>query len=344
MPSDIDLLLGGDIWNDIVLPGLYRSRKGSPVATNTRLGWLLNGKVPQCNQETSIFTLQVDEREPSEKINQHLQRFWEIEEVDAATPEPSETTNKCEQFYKQTTTRDASGRYQVRLPFANHVPLLGASRSIAIAQLFNLERKFRQNPELKNEYVANIREYFEENHIERVFSREQDHKTNMDSIETYTCAYLPHHAVIKTTSSTTKCRVVFNASRTTTNGTTLNQSLLAGPTIQDDIVIILLRWRLYKYVVSGDVARMYRQIKMHPEDSEYQRIVWRENEDEPIRDYKLTTVTFGTTSAPFAAIRTIHQLADDEFINHPKAASRAKRDFYVDDFCSGSTIIINKNV
>lgn len=77
VPSDIDLLLGGDIWDDIVLPGLYRSRKGSPVATNTRLGWILNGKVPQCNQKTSIFTLQVGENEPSEKISQHLQKFWD---------------------------------------------------------------------------------------------------------------------------------------------------------------------------------------------------------------------------------------------------------------------------
>lgn len=335
VPSDIDLLLGGDVWDDIVLTGLYRSRKGSPVATNTRLGWILNGKVPQSNQETSIFTLQVNENEPNESIDQHLQKFWEIEEVQPIQSEPAEAVNKCEQFYNKTTSRDETGRYQVRLPFINQFPTIGKSRNIAIAQLFNLERKFRQDPGLKKQYAANIHEYFEENHIEQVVSRENDHKVNIDGIETYTCAYLPHHAVIKTTCSTTKCRVVFNASRTTTNGMTLNQSLLAGPTIQNDIVSILLRWRRYQYVISGDVARMYRQIRMHPKDSEYQRIVWRENEYEPIRDYKLTTVTFGTTSAPFAAIRTIHQLADDECTSYPKAASRAKRDFYVDDFFFG---------
>lgn len=99
---------------------------------------------------------------------------------------------------------------------------------------------------------------------------------------------------------------------------------------------ILMRWRVYEFVVNADIARMYRQITMNDDDAEYQRIVWRENESDPIRDYKLITVTFGTTPAPFLAIKTIHRLADDEAKNYPVTASAAKGDFYVDDFYSGS--------
>lgn len=114
---------------------------------------------------------------------------------------------------------------------------------------------------------------------------------------------------------------------------------MTGPTIQDDIMTILMRWRVHKFVVTADIARMYRQIKMHHEDAEYQRIVWRENEDEPIKDYKLTTVTFGMTSAPFSAVKTIHKLAEDESDKFPIASAAAKRDFYVDDFFSGTETI-----
>lgn len=71
-------------------------------------------------------------------------------------------------------------------------------------------------------------------------------------------------------------------------------------------------------------------------DAEYQRIVWRENEDQPIKEYKLTTVTFGTTPAPFLTIRTIKQLAEDESNHYPAAAEKAITDFYVDDFFSGT--------
>lgn len=189
IPSDIDLLLGGNVYGEIVLHGLYKSRRDSPIATKTRLGWILSGKIQQSGQEASIFTIQVNEHESDESINQQLQQFWEIEELqetNSANPaecqanhtDHLETVNEYEQFYKQTTIRDEDGRYQVRLPFINQSPNIGKSRNIAIAQLFNLERKFRQDPELKKQYVANIREYFENNQIEQVFSREVDHKKN----------------------------------------------------------------------------------------------------------------------------------------------------------------------
>lgn len=104
-------------------------------------------------------------------------------------------------FLSKTTTRDASGRYQVRLPFINEVPILGRSRSIEIEQLFNLERKFQRDPELKQQYIANIREYFKEKHIEQVFSTEDTQKKMINGNETFSCSYLPHHAVVNTTNS-----------------------------------------------------------------------------------------------------------------------------------------------
>lgn len=84
---------------------------------------------------------------------------------------------------------------------------------------------------------------------------------------------------------------------------------------------------------------MYRQIRMDDEDAEYQRMVWRESEEEPIRDYKLVTVTFGTTSAPFSAIRTIKQIADDEKDNFPEGSAATKRDFFVDNLFSGDDTV-----
>lgn len=99
---------------------------------------------------------------------------------------------------------------------------------------------------------------------------------------------------------------------------------------------ILCRWRTYKFVINADIARMYRQIQMNNDDAEYQRIVWREGESEPIRDYKLTTVTFGTTSAPYWVIKTVQRNANDEKDKFPKAAIAAKMEFHVDDFYSGA--------
>jgi hypothetical protein len=84
---------------------------------------------------------------------------------------------------------------------------------------------------------------------------------------------------------------------------------------------------------------MYHQIVMHPQDRDLQRIVWRYSPEEPIQEYRLTTVTYGTSSAPFLATRCLKKLADDNKCHHPKAAQVLSNDFYGNDlFCGTSTL------
>lgn len=87
---------------------------------------------------------------------------------------------------------------------------------------------------------------------------------------------------------------------------------MIGPKVQDDLFDIILRWRRLKIVITADVEKMYRQILVRSEDAEYQRIVWREKPDQPIKKYKLVTVTHGTSCAPYLAIKTLQQLVIDE--------------------------------
>ncbi|XP_026331252.1 uncharacterized protein LOC113238634 [Hyposmocoma kahamanoa] len=71
-------------------------------------------------------------------------------------------------------------------------------------------------------------------------------------------------------------------------------------------------------------------------DIPYQRILWRQSPKEKIEEYELTTVTYGTASAPYLATRTLQQLAIDEKDNFPKASQVTLHDFYVDDILSGA--------
>ncbi|GFW76428.1 DUF1758 domain-containing protein [Trichonephila clavipes] len=75
-----------------------------------------------------------------------------------------------------------------------------------------------------------------------------------------------------------------------------------------------------------------------------QRILWRENMDEPIKTFELSTVTYGTTSAPFLATRTLKQLALDEAGNFPLGSSVVMSDMYIDDVLTGAeTLLEAKN-
>lgn len=148
--------------------------------------------------------------------------------------------------------------------------------------------------------------------------------------------YLPHHAIIKPTSSTTKLRVVFDASAKSDSDLSLNDVLMVGANVQDNLFYIILRFRKYKYVFTTDITKMYRQIQVNPTQTNLQRILWRSNKMESIKTFELTTVTYGTASAPYLATRALKQLALDEMQNHPLSAKTVLEDFYVDDCLSGS--------
>ena len=81
---------------------------------------------------------------------------------------------------------------------------------------------------------------------------------------------------------------------------------------------------------------MYREVKLSEADKDLHRFVWRENPADPIKDYRMTRVTFGVSASPFLAVRTLHQTADDHGGDYPKATQHIKKSFYVDDFLGGA--------
>ncbi|XP_024868970.1 uncharacterized protein LOC112452802 [Temnothorax curvispinosus] len=84
------------------------------------------------------------------------------------------------------------------------------------------------------------------------------------------------------------------------------------------------------------MVKMYRQILVHSDDRDLQRIVWRPDETAALRDYLLNTVTYGEGCAPFLAIRLRLQLARNERVRFPRAAAVLEDDTYVDDAFSGA--------
>ncbi|XP_065075161.1 uncharacterized protein LOC135698941 [Ochlerotatus camptorhynchus] len=92
-------------------------------------------------------------------------------------------------------------------------------------------------------------------------------------VETSKCFYLPHHAVVKAESTTTKLRVGFDASCASSTGVSLNDRLLAGPNVNQDLFSVFLRFLTHPVTFSADVEKMlYRQVMVHPADRDYLRI------------------------------------------------------------------------
>ncbi|UYV70993.1 hypothetical protein LAZ67_8001354 [Cordylochernes scorpioides] len=60
---------------------------------------------------------------------------------------------------------------------------------------------------------------------------------------------------------------------------------------------------------------------------------------EPLLDYRLLTVTYGLSCAPYLSMRTLHQLARDKVSTFPVTSKIVQTDFYVDDLLSGADTI-----
>jgi hypothetical protein len=155
--------------------------------------------------------------------------------------------------------------------------------------------------------------------------------------------FVPHHSVINEASTTTKLRVVFNGSHKRNNNQSINDNLLVGPKLQQDLFCILIRFRIHKIIITADIKKMYRQIQLHSDHRKYQQIFWRNTPDEPVKTYQLHTVTYGFASSSFLAARCLQELASAEEKSHPKAAEVILRDFYVDDLITGADTVDNAN-
>lgn len=325
-PASVDLLLGAEVYSNIILEGVQLGSSHTPLAQNTRLGWILSGEVKSINNSThNVINMHLS-TQPED--NDNLQRFWELESGDTykLKKQLTEEEERCEKNYKETYTRDSDGRYIVEIPLKQKNLDYGNTKQIARRRLEYLEKRLDKDEELKTEYTKVLMEYIQLNHMEEI--------TNHENETTQNSFYMPHHAVIRPDKSTSKVRIVFDASCKGPNGKSLNDNMLIGPKLQQDLRQLVMRWRRSEIAFIADCVKMYRQIKVTNESADYQRILWRVNGE--VREFRLTRVTFGTASAPFLATKTLQQLAIDEEKSFPIASKVAKEDFYMDDLLSGA--------
>ncbi|GFW92566.1 integrase catalytic domain-containing protein [Trichonephila clavipes] len=152
-------------------------------------------------------------------IDNQLKQFWELEEILNVKDKLLTSEEQfVETHFQNTYACNSDGRFVVKLPFYKSNSELGDSKAAAISRLLAMERKFKNNPDFGKQYKEFMNEYESLGHMSLVNSRSHTSKDQN---------FLPHHAVIKPSSPTTKLRVVFDASCKTTNGTSLNS--LLGP-------------------------------------------------------------------------------------------------------------------
>jgi len=287
-----------------------------------RLGWILAGSVggsPRSSLKVHSFHVSVS----NTQLHDQLARLWQLDDnVDGANNYTLQEQS-CEQHFLANVDRDPRGRYIVRLPIQQQIlNKLGDSRDIALKRLKGLEKRLARDSSLKQQYTHFIKEYQLLGHMRLVCLPDNEVSPSF---------YLPHHCVFKITGRSSKLRVVFDASCKSSTGVSLNDALMVGPIVQQDLTSILIRFRTFSYVFAADIVKMYRQVLVHPTQTRLQRILWRDNPEDDVETYELLTVTYGTSSASYLVTRCLAHLAEQHSDRYPIGAAHVKRDFYVDD-------------
>ena len=319
-PSQIDIILGANLYESLRLPGVERN--GEAVFTNTVFGYVASGTVAD-NQVSHVAVnfIQAHDNE--------LKRFWEIEEV-PRKPKLSPDEQLVEQHIDDTTKRKPDGCFVMDLLRSNSTMPLGESLSQAKTRFFTQEKRLRANPKLAEQYAAFIKDFQDLGHLEQVPTEDIDINATMHF-------YMPHHAVFKESSTTTKLRVVFDGSAKTTTGVSLNDTLMVGPSIQQGVFDLIFRFRFYKIGFTADIAKMNGQIELTKSARDFHRILWRNSPHMLLEHWRLTRVIFGIATSAYHSIRALQETAKETVDKRVKQA--ILKDFYVDNLLSGANSI-----
>lgn len=315
----VDILLGNRASKSAILSAPKQHLPLQLSLTNTLFGWTVSGPAFVGNKSPALMV-----HSKTDELNLAFTSLWELDMVKQdATLSPED--QRAVDSFKNSHSIAEDGRFMVKLPKKEDAPPLGDSRRQAITRFLANERSLLKKGKL-SESEAVLREYVSLGHAEKIPPHQLHDEPKF---------YLPIQVVFKDSSTTTKCRPVFDASAITTSGHSLNDTLLTGPNLYPLLSDVLLRFRSHKIAFSADISKMFREIWLHPEDRDLHRFFMRDG-DGRLAEFRMTRLTFGVKTSPYIATQVLRQLADNHQETHPLAAKAIREVFYVDDFLSGA--------
>ncbi|XP_067947248.1 uncharacterized protein [Watersipora subatra] len=277
-----------------------------PYAQRSCLGWMVFGADTESKSQTSIKTYRTSAFCSFVDYNDHSNELA-ISQDDIQFMHTMQTE----------TTRTSNGSYQMPLPFRAR-PSLPNNLPQAEKRLHVLSKKFTRDANLKAEYSSSMEELIQSNLAEAV--------PEPDLAKEGEIWYIPHFAV--THPQKGKLRVVFDC-KARYQDTSLNDHLLQGPDMINNLAGILCRFRKESIAISCDIQKMFYNFFVCENDRDYLRFLWPEHNI--TKKFRMKVHLFGATSSPGVATYGLRRLASDYSKISSSAAEFIKKDFYVDD-------------
>ena len=288
----IDLLIGQD-HAELLMPHEVRSGlAGAPYAVRSTLGWTLHGSIAGQSPQPAMCMFTFSDM--PDKVSQddlHVIKHWDA------------------------NTKTVDGHYEIPVPWIDSTFIPPETRYMAKVRHDALCVRLNAKPEIKVMYNKAMDTMLNNGYAEEVPPAEPP------SGRTW---YLPHNHVYNR-AKPDKVRVVFDCAARS-RGISLNDLAYQGPNLTTLLNDVLLNYRLYPYIISGDVQAMYNQVKLPVEDRDMMRFLWNG------RVYRMTSHLFGGIWCASSAVYALRRVTQDADVHlSDDAISAIRTGFYVDD-------------
>jgi hypothetical protein len=301
--GEISMLLGCEIFFQVLQRETLPLTPTGPYLVNTKFGYVVAGSLPvsagrvsasnlcitvrgnsfhnknnthiweeKCNDlkknkssldtqaQSPPFLDKQSEFSMEETINHTISQLWECEKVPNIYKEGTTEHQLAEESFINSV-KLVNKKFSVALPLKLQLDDVGLGDSFGrvLQRFYNLEKRFSKDNKLYESYKAFMHDYVDQGHAKIYDISKYDLKAG-------NVYFIPHHPILNPYSKTTPVRAVFDASMKTSNNLCLNDIMLNGPTVQNDLFDILTLFRTFQYVLLCDVKAMYRGILV---DSDY---------------------------------------------------------------------------
>ena len=347
--QEVSLLIGANCVRALEPREVISSQNGGPYAFKTLLGWCIVG--PMINQTKAgkfgcnrimlpsadkvkpgchYFTVPTKVRETStekmlKKICKH--DFVEPESQYSVNNKVNlnyDNLSKNDRRFLGLMKREAvkiDGHSQLPLPLKDKKLVLPNNRMAAIKSMQSLKKRFERDEPFYSQYKCFMDELIDKKYARKCDCAGPERRT----------WYVPHQGVLNPNKG--KIRVVFDCS-SQYKGNSINQNLLSGPALTNQLIGVLHRFRLEPVAFMADIQAMYYQVKVPESQRPYLRyLLWKEGDiNSKIVDHELCVHLFGAVSSPSSSNYVLKRTAVDSSSSFGVDASETvMKNFYVDD-------------
>ncbi|XP_062537886.1 uncharacterized protein LOC134206213 [Armigeres subalbatus] len=307
-------------------------REGEPVASRTRLGWIVYGPCSTTAGTSNksytayhSFHICCCREHSDAELHKSVKDYFSLESIGVLNLDKKLLSKEDDRAIHilESQTKLKGNRYETGLLWKYEDVRLPNNEQMAMKRLICLEKRLSKDPDLAKAFDEKLCDYEQKGYIKRLSPAEIQSRHPRSW-------YLPIFPV-RNPNKPGKLRIVWDAAAKV-NGVSLNSVLLTGPDLLVSIVEVLQKFREFRIAVAGDIVEMFHQVLMNENDQQSLKFLWRrcdQNRDPDV--YVMTVMIFGASCSPSSAQFVKNRNAQRFENEFPRAVEAIVHEHYVDD-------------